>query len=167
MKFILPSIDNKKDVLDFYQEFEENNSTCIGFMLHNNYDKWLEHMINRKNNTNLPEGFVRENFYLCYENNVLIGVFSLKFELTDYLFKFGGHIGYAVRPSCRNKGYGNTILNEGLTIAKSYGFKEVLLVVDDDNIASEKIIIKNNGIYLNSIYDNNESVMVKRYNIIL
>ena len=56
-------------------------------------------MRNRHTGENLQEGYVRENFYLCYENNRLIGVFSLKFELTDYLLNFGGHTGYAARPN--------------------------------------------------------------------
>ena len=49
-------------------------------------------MQNRHTGKNLPEGYVRENFYLCYDKKVLIGVFSLKFELTEYptgrYFKF-------------------------------------------------------------------------------
>ena len=33
-----------------------------------------------------------------------MGVFSLKFELTEFLLNYGGHIGYAARPSERNRG---------------------------------------------------------------
>ena len=49
-------------------------------------------MRNRAAGENLPEGYVRENFYLVYECPVLVGVFSLKFELTQYLLDFGGHV---------------------------------------------------------------------------
>lgn len=163
MKFILPTINNKKDVLDFYLEFENNNETCIGYADHNDYDKWLSQMENRKNNINLPKGYVKENFYLCYERNKLVGVFSLKFELTDYLFNYGGHIGYAVRPSLRNQGFATIILKEGLKIAKQYEFNKLLLVVDDDNLPSIKVVLKNNGIYENSLYDNEEKANVNRY----
>ena len=46
-------------------------------------------MQNRHTGKNLPEGYVRENFYLCYEGKRLIGVFSLKFELTEFLLNYG------------------------------------------------------------------------------
>ena len=35
-----------------------------------------------------------ENFYLCYDENEMVGVISLKFSLTDlteYLLNCGGH----------------------------------------------------------------------------
>ena len=44
-------------------------------------------MINRKNGTNLPSSYVKENFYLCYEKKQLVGVFSLRFSLTDAWLK--------------------------------------------------------------------------------
>ena len=47
---------------------------------------------------------MRENFYLCYEETRLVGVFSLKFELTEFLLNYGGHIGYAACLSERNRG---------------------------------------------------------------
>ena len=62
-------------------------------------------MQNRHTDRNLPNGYVKENFYLCYNDNLLIGVFSLKFELTEFLLNFSGHIGYAMRPLKRNRGF--------------------------------------------------------------
>lgn len=61
-------------------------------------------MNNRISGKNLPAGYVRENFYLCYDGDDMVGVFNLKFELTEFLLNFGGHIGYAVKPSRRNRG---------------------------------------------------------------
>lgn len=49
-------------------------------------------MKNRHTGENLPKGFVRENFYLCYDKDELIGVFSFKFELTEFLLNYGGHM---------------------------------------------------------------------------
>lgn len=163
LKLVLPTIDNKNDVINFYKEFENISKTCIGFNNHNDYDKWLIQMENRKNNINLPTGYVRENFYLCYQHEELVGVFSFKFELTDYLYNYGGNIGYATKPSLWHRGIGNEILKEGLNVIKELGYTKVLLVVDDDNIASIKIIEKNGGILENEIFDEEEKVNVKRY----
>ena len=120
-------------------------------------------MINRKEEKNLSEGYVRENFYLCYDNDTMIGVFSIKFSLTDYLLKQGGHIGYAAVPSYQRRDLGTEILSKGLEIAKVLGFQRILCVCDEDNIASEKIIIKKGGLFENKLYDDLEKIFVKRF----
>lgn len=160
---VLPGEENRADVLAFYDAIEKSGGECIGFRNHANYDAWLREMQNRHTGQNLPEGYVRENFYLCYSGDVLVGVFSLKFELTDYLLHYGGHVGYATRPDLRNRGYATEMLREGLAIAKAFGFDRILAVCDEDNIASEKVILKNGGVFENKLYDAEEAVFVKRY----
>ena len=161
--FIFPTEQSREAVLSFYGEFEKNGETCIGFCGYKDFDKWLIGMNNRRTGKNLPDGYVKENFYLCYENGEMIGVFSLKFELTDYLFNYGGHIGYAVRRSRRNRGLATEMLKQGLKIAKQLKIDPVLCVCDNDNYPSEKVIIKNGGVFENEIFDSEENVTVKRY----
>lgn len=138
LSFVLPSNENKSDVLEFYGEFEKNNETCIGYDNYKNFDEWLIEKQNRHSGENLPDGYVRENFYLCYDNDEIVGVFSLKFELTPFLLNYGGHIGYAVKPTKQNQGLATKMLKYGLDIAKTLGFDKLLLVCDEDNYASEK-----------------------------
>lgn len=163
INFILPTDTNRKDVLSFYNEIEDSGGECIGFGNYKDYERWLTGMQNRHIGENLPEGYVRENFYLCYDQEVLVGVFSLKFELTEFLLNFGGHIGYAVRPSARNRGMATQMLKQGLELAKQFGFERILCVCDEDNYASEKVILKNGGILENELYDPDEKVVIKRY----
>lgn len=163
VNFVLPTDADRNDVLSFYSEIENDGSACIGFKNYRDYGLWLTGMQNRRTGENLPEGYVRENFYLCYDREVLVGVFSLKFELTEFLLNFGGHIGYAVRPSERNRGIATQILKQGLELAKQFGFDRILCVCDEDNDASEKVILKNGGILENELYDPDEKVVVKRY----
>ena len=167
IKFILPDEEHRSDVLDFYSEFERRGESCIGFADHDNYDAWLREKRNRKTGENLPEGYVRENFYLCYESKKLVGVFSLKFELTEYLLNFGGHIGYAVRRSERNRGLATEMLREGRLIAKGLGFDRLLAVCDEDNAASQMVIVKNGGEFENKMFDPEENVYVNRFWIAL
>ena len=160
---MLPDEENRSDVLSFYQEIKNSGGECIGFGNSDDYDLWLQGMRNRHDGKNLPEGYVRENFYLCYENGALIGVFSLKFELTDYLRNFGGHIGYAVRPSERNRGLATRMLKQSAQIAGQFGMNRILCICDEDNIASERVIQKNGGVFENRLFDPEENVFVKRY----
>ena len=39
----------------------------------------------------------------------------------------------------------------------------LLCVCDDDNDASEKVILKNGGVFENALYDPEEQVTVKRF----
>ncbi len=163
LDFMLPTEKNKEDVLAFYKEFEADNSVCIGMHNYEDYDVWLTGMRNRHTGKNLPQGYVQEDFYLCYLAEELVGVFSLKMTLTDYLFNYGGHIGYAVRPSRQNQGIATKMLEKGLEIARNHGFKQILCVCDEGNEASEKVIRKNGGVFENALYDSEEDVIVKRF----
>lgn len=163
LNFVLPTELNRDDVLSFYNEIEKSGGECIGIGNYRDYDAWLTGMRNRHTGKNLPEGYVRENFYLCYENDRLIGVFSLKFELTDFLLNYGGHIGYATRPSDRNRGLATQMLKQGLQLAKEFGFYRILCICDNDNYASEKVILKNGGVFENELYDPEENVTVRRF----
>ena len=84
-----------------------------------------------------------------------IGGISIRHNIdNDYLFNYGGHIGYGIRPSERNKGYGSMILILGLNETKKIGINKVLITCLNDNIFSKKIIEKNGGILENIVqYD--------------
>lgn len=143
LRFILPDRTSREDVLSFYREIEEGGGECIGIGNYRDFDRWLTGMQNRHTGENLPDGYVRENFYLCYDGDTLVGVFSLKFELTEFLSSFGGHIGYAVRPSRRRQGLATQMLRQGLALAQQFGFARVLCVCDEDNYASgEDVVVK-------------------------
>lgn len=55
----------------------------------------------------------------------MVGVFSLKFELTEFLLNYGRHIGYAVCPSKRNCGLATQMLKQGLEFCKGFGFDRI------------------------------------------
>ena len=167
LKLVLPTEENRSYVLAFYDDIEKSGGACIGMGNYKNYDQWLTGMQNRHTGKNLPEGYVRENFYLCYEGTRLVGVFSLKFELTEYLLNYGGHVGYATRPADRGRGLATQMLRQGLELAGEFGFDRILCICDDDNYASEKVILKNGGVLENELYDPEEAVTVKRFWITL
>lgn len=78
-----------------------------------------------------------------------------------------GHIGYDISPCYRNKGYGTQILKLALSEAKKIGLKEVMITCNIDNIASRKIIEKNNGKLLETIFDEEENENLYKYSITL
>ena len=87
----------------------------------------------------------------------------MKFELTQYLLDFGGHIGYAVRPSLRNRGYATRMLEKGKELAKGFGFEKLLLICDEDNFPSDHVIRRCCGVLEDKRFDPEEDVWVNRY----
>ena len=76
-----------------------------------------------------------------WQKHLLIGVSSLRHHLTHALEHHGGHIGYAIRPSERRKGYGTRLL--AMTLDQhAMGFRRVLVTCDTDHIASARVIEK-------------------------
>lgn len=59
----------------------------------------------------------------------------------------GGHIGYSVRPSARNRGVAGAALGLGLVEAQTMGITPVLLTVRENNLASRRVIERAGGSY--------------------
>jgi predicted acetyltransferase len=72
----------------------------------------------------------------------LVGRVSIRYELNEW---FGGHIGYAVRPGLRRRGYATEILRQALIGCRAEGVDEVLVTCDEDNLATAAIIERLGG----------------------
>ncbi len=56
-----------------------------------------------------------------------------------------GHIGYAVVPWKRGRGYASNALQQMLIEARGVGLGRVEITTDPDNVASQRVIAKNGG----------------------
>jgi predicted acetyltransferase len=80
------------------------------------------------------------------EEQRIVGVVNIRHGLTEKLMNNGGHIGYGIRPSARQKGYATRLLALSLEKLKELGVHRALVVCDERNIASERTILKNGGV---------------------
>lgn len=110
---------------------------------------WAEHVeLHRRLRcgVDLPPDRVRGAFLLATVDGALVGRASVRFSLNAFLASQGGHIGYAVRPAARRRGYAHEVLRQALVVARSEGVGAALLTCDDDNAASAAVIVGAGGV---------------------
>lgn len=121
------------------------------FLLDWNPDRpWAAHLTKLENDrrgVELAHGRVPATFLAADADGVLVGRASIRHELNEFLTNEGGHIGYAVRPRYRARGYGTEILRQALIVARAEGVDRVLVTCDEGNAASAKIIERLGGVF--------------------
>lgn len=117
----------------------------------------------------LPDGFViaTQFFYVRKADNRLVGMIQVRHYFSDYLSKYGGHIGYSIRPNERRKGYATAMLNAVLPYCREIGLDKILITCMDGNIGSEKTILHNGGIYESTVWESDKKCSLKRFWITL
>lgn len=150
---------------DFINDWEKNNEEIIPYsarLLDMDYKSWLEHTYKMENEETCLSNFVpAHTYFLSTENKRILGAINIRHSLNEYLFNFGGHIGYGIRPSERGQGYASLMLSLSLPIAKELGLNKVLITCDKINLGSAKTIIKNGGILENEVIEDGE--LTQRY----
>ena len=136
--------------IEIYNMLQEIAADDNGF--HNkvygiSYDEfcdWLKKEFS-VDNGNLEEWMVPQTSYWMYDDEKPVGYGRIRHTLNDTLTQTSGHIGYAIRKTERNKGYGNKLLSLLLEECKTLNIETVQIGANADNFASNKIIIKNGG----------------------
>ncbi len=166
-----PNINRKEDAIAYIKEFYKYKSAIQGtgglqkFL--DNYEGWLKQL--QENCTIVPnEKRVpsRTYFLIRSNDNKIIGSINIRLTLNENLKKFGGHIGYSIRPTERNKGYNKINLYLGLKICQEYNIKIVFIDAAKDNPASWKTIEALNGVNIKEFFDNEHAhCIIKGYKI--
>ena len=119
MIYRLPEISDKEIVQEYVQEHYDYKESSISASLglsSSEYPDWVEKI--QKNALIGDEIWGKSLLYLCFDNNKLIGLLSIRYDFSESLTKKYGDIGYGVRPSERNKGYATTMLQYALSVCR-------------------------------------------------
>jgi len=150
MELVRPSAKYKRSFLEALPEYDVKDPSQRYARLDGeamgDFDHFVREETEKSEGKHLPEGFVPETVWWLVDQGEYIGRVSIRHELTPYLLKVGGHIGYDIRPSKRGQGYGSMILQLALPKAKELGIDKVLVTCDETNKPSRKIIEKAGGV---------------------
>ena len=134
-----PTLNRKDEAIEYVKEY--NGTLVVSGGLKNNldnYENWLTR-IEEEREGKVPNVVPTENFYLIRQSdNRIVGSSNIRLELDDELKDIGGHIGYSIRPTERNKGYNKINLYLALKVLNDYKINYAYLDCLDTNIGSYK-----------------------------
>ncbi|WP_160687212.1 GNAT family N-acetyltransferase [Clostridium sp. C2-6-12] len=170
LKLILPTPKYKKEILEYKNEFLESGDSLdgtAGLKDIETFDEWYELLCSNSKGETLIDGFVPATLYMAFskEDMRLIGMIHIRHYLNNYLLNYGGHIGYSIRKSERQKGYASEMLGLALEKCKELNLEKVLITCNKNNIASAKTMLKNGAHLENEIQKENDTI--QRYWITL
>jgi predicted acetyltransferase len=97
---------------------------------------------------NLAQDRVQAELLAADVGGELVGRTSIRHTIDHpFLNEYGGHIGYAVRPQFRRRGYATAILRLSLARAHELGIEQALVTCDDDNARSAATIENCGGVF--------------------
>ncbi len=161
-----PDIKYKKSFEDYvlaYQKSDNEFYFSIYKKALENFPDYLNELHSYSIGIDLPQGEVKTSTYWLINETEVLGVVRIRHQDVGC----DGNIGYDISPNNRNQGYGFEILNLALEKAEQIGLNEVYLTCNIENSASRKIIEKNGGKLLGTVFDTEENEHLYKYCITL
>jgi predicted acetyltransferase len=154
IELVIPDVSRQAEWLEMAEEFGPDridggamgSATVDELRDPEVFATWVQMLLDHQRGENLPDGFVPSTSRWVAEDGRLVGFLSIRHELNDALREFGGHIGYAIRPSERRKGYATAATALALEEYRRRGIDRVLVTCDDSNVASATVIERNGGV---------------------
>ena len=166
-----PTIEEMQKIVEMCKEFEESNDeykfegiSNFKNITEENYNEFLQGLEKNKHIDEINSNWANQTTYvLIDENGHIYGAGNIRHELKGKLIEIGGHIGYAIRPSERGKGFGTKQLILLLEKTAKMGIEQALLTCRENNIGSAKTIEKCFGVKDESVPSMFPGIMESRY----
>ena len=159
IRLIEPTMAYEKEIWQFRQEVMDSDDKdkfagCGNLEECASAGEWIDTIRLHRNAETCPPDTVPSNIYIAVResDDRIVGVIDLRHHINHpILGAWGGHMGYYVRPAERNKGYAKEMVRQNLQHCRDLGIRKVMITCDEENLASERVITVNGGIYEKSI----------------
>jgi len=169
LRLVFPTLEMEEKALDYRQECFDAGEVEIngdaGLDHADNYAQWIRNIENDLTINDETDTLVPATEYFTFDGDRMVGTIQIRHKLNEFLFNYGGHIGYEIRPSERRKGYATEMLSLALKKCREMGIERVLITCKKTNIGSAKTMMKNGGVLENEVLK--DGVPFQRYWIIL
>ena len=173
-KFYLerPSFERKDEIIEYINEFVEYNSeingtggldkTIEGYTFEQALERCLS--MEDENYAKKINRCQSKTFLLIRENdNRIVGTINVRWNLTEAMKRFGGNIGYGIRPTERRKGYNKINLYLGMQEAQKLGLDRVMLDCDVNNLGSDRTLTALGGVLERTEVDPEDNILTNVY----
>ena len=139
-RLVVPAENLMKDYLDFCRA--SWGKVHDSYILDNpdRYDEWrhtrIRDYLRAEQGIGLPPGIVPSVTFWIFQSGCMIGICNFRPVLNERLERYGGHLGFVLRPECRGRGYGRSLIPLLLERARQLGIRELLLTCEAANTAS-------------------------------
>jgi predicted acetyltransferase len=114
------------------------------------FEAYLELLQDFENGSRIPEGSVATSIFYAFLDGKIVGRLSLRHSLNERGLNADGHMGLAIHPDYQKRGLGGQIIRASFMFARQLKIPKLLMTVDEDNIASKKLIEKLGAVYENT-----------------
>ena len=156
MKLVAPTMAYDREIQAFRKEYLENGGSMDGSAHLRRFEDtraWLDQL----------EQDTSQFLFLREEDKAVVGLIQIRHRFNAFLERYGGHIGYCVRPSERRKGYATAMLAQALQECARLKIMDVLVTCLADNEASRRTILANGGEYESQVFEPESGSRIDRY----
>ncbi|KAA8677623.1 GNAT family N-acetyltransferase [Vibrio gigantis] len=125
-------------------------------------DAYLERRIAYSKGECLPKGWTPASTYFYLDLGRILGVIRVRHGTSQYIHDVIGHIGYETLPQARGRGVASHMLS---WVQRHVLTESAIITCERGNIASQKVIEKCSGQFLNTFYSEQDRHEVLRYQL--
>ena len=154
LRLVYPCETFRESFIAAIREYRAHKVVDFGYPeveMDEDFAYFLKRCGERRQGIRVPKGFVPNTSFWLTDGVHYLGSGDVRHYLNEGLKKFGGHIGYSIRPQAWGHGLGTIQLKMLLHEARKVGIQTARLTCFDDNVGSYRVMEKNGAVMVNKV----------------